>query len=82
LLLANTSDAYSIGNPIVFDTFPGWQQGLAITRQGDVLPTIGGKAVFFATDGVHGIEPWISDGTSTGTFMLKDVGLQEVVWVI
>lgn len=31
------------------------------------------KAFFFASDGVHGLEPWISDGTSAGTHMLADL---------
>lgn len=28
---------------------------------------------FFANDGVHGCEPWSSDGTETGTELLKDL---------
>lgn len=37
-----------------------------------------GKLYFFALDGsegftVYGKEPWVSDGTSAGTFMLKDI---------
>lgn len=32
--------------------------------------------VFFtANDGIHGFEPWVSDGTEQGTFMLKDINL-------
>lgn len=35
---------------------------------------LGNRAVFFATDGASGTEPWVSpDGTTPGTFLLKDI---------
>lgn len=33
----------------------------------------GYKFLFFANDGVHGNELWVSDGTAAGTVLLKDV---------
>ncbi len=33
-----------------------------------------GGLLFFADDGVHGREPWFSDGTVTGTHILRDIG--------
>lgn len=33
----------------------------------------GGSAYFGADDGVHGTEPWKSDGTSTGTSLVSDL---------
>ncbi len=36
------------------------------------LTSFGDKVLFRANDGVHGQEPWITDGTSMGTFLLKD----------
>ena len=33
----------------------------------------GARLVFLADDGVHGGEPWVSDGTPAGTFLLKDI---------
>jgi len=45
-----------------------------INATSDALPenfaTINGKLLFWATDGVNGTEPWISDGTTAGTQML------------
>ena len=35
-----------------------------------ILPN--GKLIFRADDGVHGAEPWVSDGSAAGTFMLAD----------
>jgi ELWxxDGT repeat protein len=37
------------------------------------LRSLGGKFLFDATDGVSGIEPWISDGTAAGTARLADL---------
>lgn len=33
----------------------------------------GSWAAFMADDGVHGAEPWATDGTRAGTFLLRDV---------
>jgi len=38
---------------------------------GAVLPD--GRFIFSANNGTSGLEPWISDGTSSGTFQLKDL---------
>lgn len=37
------------------------------------MTSFGAKIFFTATDGVFGNEPWISDGTEAGTFILKDL---------
>src|SRR5690606_7305836 len=37
------------------------------------LVNVGNKWFFSAVDGEHGREPWVSDGTPEGTFMLKDI---------
>ena len=35
--------------------------------------TLASKIFFQANDGVHGLEMWVSDGTYTGTYMIKDI---------
>lgn len=32
-----------------------------------------GKGFFFTSNGTNGYEPWVTDGTAAGTFMLKDI---------
>ncbi len=39
---------------------------------GNNLAAIGGSMYFAGDDGVNDAEPWISDGTAAGTYMLKD----------
>ncbi len=38
----------------------------------DKMYGVGNIAYFAQDDGVHGIEPWRTDGTSAGTYLLKD----------
>jgi ELWxxDGT repeat protein len=37
------------------------------------LTSAGGRLYFIFDDGIHGYEPWTSDGTEVGTRLLKDV---------
>ena len=34
---------------------------------------LGSRLVFQATDATHGEEPWITDGTTAGTHLLRDI---------
>jgi ELWxxDGT repeat protein len=38
-----------------------------------VLTEAGGKIFFLGNDGVHGVEPWVTDGTRAGTHMVRDI---------
>src|SRR4029079_7699442 len=37
------------------------------------LARIGDRVMFIANDGIHGTEPWVSDGTAAGTMLAADV---------
>ena len=37
------------------------------------LVEVNGRAFFAANDGIHGTELWVSDGTATGTRLVKDI---------
>ncbi|MBI4579546.1 MAG: hypothetical protein HY718_07590, partial [Planctomycetes bacterium] len=55
--------------PTVID--PGG--GTFYIEGGAILFPWGDQVVFSANDGVHGFEPWHSDGSEAGTVLLKDV---------
>ena len=50
---------------------------LPLTSMYSIPPTVkaalGSKYLFLADDGANGFEPWVSNGTETGTLMLKDI---------
>ena len=41
------------------------------------ITSIGDKVVFRANNGLNGVELWISDGTETGTEILKDINIGD-----
>jgi large repetitive protein len=48
-----------------------------------VSPVLGGRILFTADDGVHGFEPWTTDGTLRGTHLVGDLcpgGCSSFAW--
>jgi len=73
------TDGTTAGTVFVKDIFSG-SQGSQIQVAPSAMGTNmkDGKLYFFALNGANGFtingkEPWVSDGTDTGTFMLKDI---------
>ncbi|MBK8595887.1 MAG: hypothetical protein IPN83_09925 [Holophagales bacterium] len=71
------TDGTAAGTSILFDTVPGGDAGKQDV--GPSLVPLGNRIVFWADDGVHGFEPWVTDGTFAGTSLVKDInpGLAE-----
>lgn len=72
------TDGTSFGTALVKDICPGKCSAFAFSDgvsalDGPQVKVINGRLIFFADDGVHGREPWTSDGTEAGTRLVKDV---------
>ncbi len=65
------SDGTSSGTSIVRDIKPGF--AYAYLDYLDNLTNVNGVLYFTADDGVHGIELWRSNGTSSGTMIVHDI---------
>ena len=69
------SDGTCEGTMLVVDFNPGSGNGLGRSPffTSDVIVDVGERLIIQANDGVHGNELWRSDGTSSGTFLVKDI---------
>jgi ELWxxDGT repeat protein len=57
------------GTVVITDVNPG-RTGL---RPEEIAPVTGKTAMFSGDDGVHGREPWVTNGTTAGTAMYEDL---------
>ncbi|MBS1587596.1 MAG: T9SS type A sorting domain-containing protein [Bacteroidetes bacterium] len=64
------TDGTDAGTHIIKDINPGPASSRHSTAYSPVV--YNGRIYFRATDGVHGQELWVTDGTDTGTHMVKD----------
>ncbi|HLO70307.1 MAG TPA: ELWxxDGT repeat protein [Flavipsychrobacter sp.] len=68
------TDGTSTGTYMLKDIFPGSSNGTGNPNPNPFyFCRFGTKLFFAADDGVHGREPWVTDGTAAGTYMIKDV---------
>jgi ELWxxDGT repeat protein len=72
------SDGTAAGTMMIKDIFSGGQIGyygwyIANSSYPSNLTNVNGILYFLANDGTHGKELWRSDGTASGTTMIKDI---------
>lgn len=69
------SDGTVAGTHVVKDVRPGGYGSVSGTvASGDVLALPdAGIVIFSASDGASGAEPWVTDGTEAGTFLVQDL---------
>jgi ELWxxDGT repeat protein len=66
------SDGTPAGTVMVKDIQPGPDYGFEYSDSNQIVD-VNGIAFFAANDGVHGDELWKSDGTPSGTVLVKDI---------
>ncbi|MEZ5964087.1 MAG: hypothetical protein R3F56_09605 [Planctomycetota bacterium] len=68
------SDGTEAGTRLIADIVPGsgGSNGFVFDMVWVVGP-LGGRALFLASDGVHGLELWRTDGTAMGTSLVVDI---------
>lgn len=67
------SDGTPAGTTLLKDIYPGPESSDAFSFTSSTTP-VNGKLLFSADDGIHGRELWESDGTTAGTYMVKNIG--------
>jgi len=67
------SDGTHDGTLLLKDIYPGEKSSVYSYTYQSALVSVGNYFCFAADDGVHGRELWISDGTTSGTRLLKDI---------
>jgi len=70
------SDGTDAGTTLVKDIHPSFVTDSSNAQFIGVVsvPGFGERMFFRADDGVHGMELWVSDGTASGTRLVKDIG--------
>ena len=68
------SDGTSAGTARVVDIHPGvGDLDVPYSSRPHHLTAIGDRLLFFADDGTHGSELWLSDGSAGGTHLVRDI---------
>ncbi|HEY4641560.1 MAG TPA: hypothetical protein VII75_09470 [Thermoanaerobaculia bacterium] len=72
------SDGTPAGTTLLRDIRPGLPDSIG-TENYNASPRADGRIVFPANDGITGNELWISDGTTEGTYLLKNIAPEPTI---
>lgn len=67
------SNGTESGTVMVKDIYVGNKSSMRNYNDKQPFTVIKNELYFYANDGVHGFELWKSDGTESGTYMIKDI---------
>lgn len=67
------SDGTGAGTQLVKDIFPGAGSSIDFANGTHLFAALGSSLIFFANEGQHDVQAWISDGTPAGTHLLKEI---------
>lgn len=65
------------GGTILLEVNPGASGIEGMSYRPHLFP-LGASLMMFVDDGVHGIEPWITDGTIAGTRLVRDINVGAI----
>lgn len=67
------TDGTEAGTQMVKDINPGATSSVSISSSTHLFTSLGNRLIFFADDAAHDVQLWISDGTTGGTMLLKEI---------
>jgi ELWxxDGT repeat protein len=78
------SDGTESGTRLIknINTYPSGQNSDEDCCEDSEIARVGNKLIFAANTSDYGLEPWVTDGTESGTFMLKNINVETSFYAV